>query len=130
MIIPRPITDVDTFAQRLLFARRMRGLSQAALARASGVSQSAIASYENGSRKSTQKIFRLAQALQVDPVWLSMGTGAMEPAPAARPLRDAADAWPFSAIRPEAYWALPAAERQAIEDTVGTMMRAFRALRP
>ncbi len=107
----------------------MRGLSQAALARASGVSQSAIASYENGTRKSTQKIFRLAQALQVDPVWLGMGTGAMTPAPPGRSLQDAAGAWPFPGILPETYWSLPVAERQAIEETVDAMMRAFRAPR-
>lgn len=104
----------------------MRGLSQAALARASGVSQSAIASYENGTRKSTQKIFRLAQALQVDPVWLGMGTGPIEPAPPGHPLRDAGGAWPFPGIPPEAYWSLSGAERSAIEDTVSAMMRAFR----
>src|SRR3546814_8331452 len=60
----RSITKVKTFATRLLRARHARGLSQKALARATGLSQSAIASYENGTRKSAKGIFKLAEALQ------------------------------------------------------------------
>lgn len=128
IVIPRSITGVDTFAERLLFARHLRGLSQSALARASGVSQSAIASYELGTRKSTQKIFRLATALQVDPVWLGMGTGPMETdrAATAPALRDATNAWPFPGIPPKTYWALSTTERQAIEVAVSAMIRAFK----
>lgn len=127
MRIPRSITNVDTFAQRLLYARQLRGLSQSALARASGISQSAITSYENGTRKSTKKIFRLAQTLRVDPVWLGLGTGAMEPSGlSARALQDATVTWPFPSIRPESFWDLPPVQRQAIEETVGSMLRAFK----
>uniref|UniRef100_UPI003341CAAE helix-turn-helix domain-containing protein n=1 Tax=Castellaniella defragrans TaxID=75697 RepID=UPI003341CAAE len=120
--------SVDTFAQRLSFARHTRGLSQAALARASGISQSAIASYENGTRKSTPKVFELAQALQVDPIWLGQGTGAMEPVP--HTLGDVGGAWPFPGIAPRTYWALSAAERRAVEETVNAMIRSFRMARP
>ncbi|MFA7475844.1 MAG: helix-turn-helix transcriptional regulator, partial [Castellaniella sp.] len=38
---------METFAERLRHARLLRGLSQETLARACGLSQSAISSYEN-----------------------------------------------------------------------------------
>lgn len=119
----------------------MRGWSQAALARASGLSQGAIASYENRSRKSTTGIIALAQALDVDPVWLHTGKGDM--APASRPpardepsrltppqLRDHLHgpfgaAWPFSSIDPAQYWDLPATARDVIEQTMNTLIRAL-----
>ncbi len=75
----RSITNVNIFAERLRRTRTLRGLSQAALASACGVSQSAIANYENGSRKIAKNIFLLAEILNVNPIWLSQGTGPMEP---------------------------------------------------
>lgn len=106
-------------------------MSQAALARASGVSQSAIASYENGSRKSAKGIFDLARALQVDPTWLSMGSGRMEPAASftnAIGIREPSlDAWPFSSILPQDYWALSPSERLIVENTLHAMMLTMRS---
>lgn len=107
-------------------------MSQAALARASGVSQSAIASYENGSRKTAKGIFDLARALQVDPTWLSMGAGSMEPAAFTNAMgvrESRQDAWPFSSIPQQDYWSLTPSERLIVENTVRAMMLAMRGQR-
>lgn len=129
--IHRSITNVNTFALRLLQARRARGMSQAMLARASGVSQSAIASYENGSRKTAKGIFDLARALQVDPTWLSMGTGSMDSGTHATNVMGVRepnpDAWPFASILPQDYWGLSISERTIIESTVRAMVLTMRA---
>jgi transcriptional regulator with XRE-family HTH domain len=69
---------VKTFSDRLRFARRLRGITQKALARAGGLSQSAIASYESGQRQSSRAVFKLASALKVNPNWLDTGRGAMD----------------------------------------------------
>lgn len=127
---------MKTFATRLLKARHARGLSQKALARATGLSQSAIASYENGTRKSAKGIFKLAEALQVDPAWLSMGLGHMDPAPpqAAANIQYVSDAhtvpWPFPGILPEVYQSLSDGDRKIIEATVSAMVQAMRNSRP
>jgi transcriptional regulator with XRE-family HTH domain len=106
-------------------------MSQTDLARASGVSQSAIASYENGSRKTAKGIFKLANALQVDPAWLSMGVGHMEALPgstnAIKVQEPAKEAWPFSTIPLADYWALSTHERRLIENTLRTMMQTLLA---
>lgn len=105
-------------------------MSQAALARASGVSQSAISSYESGARQTAKGIFDLARALQVDPTWLSMGAGNMNPT---TPTTNAMgvhepdrSAWPFTSILPQDYWALSASERLIIENTVRAMILTMR----
>ena len=108
-------------------------MSQAALAHASGVSQSAIASYENGSRKTAKGIFDLARALQVDPTWLSMGAGNMDPmAPSTNAMgvrESGQDTWPFASILLQDYWALSAPERQVIENTLRAMILSMRGQR-
>lgn len=125
------------FSDRLRQARKQRNLSQAALARASGLSQGAISSYETGTRKSTTGIIQLAQALAVNPIWLITGAGSMEPdsdpAPAlasAGRLHDVQQqpisvTWPFRSIKPSDYWALPESQRRIIEQTVAAMITAL-----
>src|SRR3546814_13056461 len=106
------ITFVNEFADRLRHARQLRGLTQAALARACGLSQGAIANYEGKSRRTAKEIFKLADALRVSPVWLSRGFGLMEPnAPPAIAAADASvkatgqphatASRPFPSISPE-----------------------------
>ncbi|WP_262335009.1 helix-turn-helix domain-containing protein, partial [Bordetella pertussis] len=98
------------FSDRLKHARRLRQLSQENLAHISGLSQSAVASYENGLRQSSRSIRKLAIALQVNLDWFETGVGPMEleaypSGPAAwRPgLMEpggerAAAPWPFRAV--------------------------------
>ncbi|OZI20675.1 hypothetical protein CAL26_24665 [Bordetella genomosp. 9] len=66
------------FSDRLRHARALRGYTQAELARLAGLSQSAVASYESGERKSSRGLFKLAAALRIEAQWLDTGKGPME----------------------------------------------------
>lgn len=129
----RPITFVKLFSDRLRHIRTLRGLSQAELARAAKLSQSAISNYENGSRRDSRALFELAAILKVNAVWLAQGIGPMD-APEDQPidtLRPAAGVvseqsmWPFHTVTPSDYWALTPAARTTIEDAVSSLVRSF-----
>ncbi|WP_369791830.1 helix-turn-helix domain-containing protein [Pusillimonas sp. T7-7] len=129
------ITFVNQFAERLRQARNLRNLSQAKLAAACGLSQSAIANYENNIRKTPKHIFPLADALNVNPVWLGTGTGPMEPLPMSaesayevsdRSLPPRHGLWPFSTVSSEQYWSLPPGERNLIENTVASLIQSLQ----
>lgn len=132
------ITYVNHFAERLRRTRVLRKLSQAALAHACGLSQSAIANYENGNRKMAKDIFRLAEALSVNPTWLALGAGPMELMPAIKypitsphsvnefgSLRPIAP-WPYSSTSPDEYWALSDDSRAIIEHTLASLITSLR----
>jgi phage repressor protein C with HTH and peptisase S24 domain len=70
--------------ERLIQARRLRGTSQAELARRSGVSQPTISDLESGAQAGTKKAPELAHALKVDLNWLLTGRGEIEPRPGRR----------------------------------------------
>lgn len=128
---------MNLFAERLRRTRVLRKLSQAALAQACGLSQSAIANYENGSRKMAKDIFRLAEVLAVNPTWLALGTGPMEAIPkigqqthssylvneSSSPQQLAL--WPFPGISPDEYWSLPADVRAIIESTLSSLVKSL-----
>ncbi|ARP96853.1 hypothetical protein CAL15_22300 [Bordetella genomosp. 13] len=114
-----------SFSDRLKQARQLRGLTQQALARASGLSQSAIASYENGDRDSSRSARSLAHALDVEVDWLETGKGPMERTPLVyethgrqsdkHSLREPqAVAWPFS-IDPRRFAALSSDQLQFLD---------------
>jgi transcriptional regulator with XRE-family HTH domain len=69
---------VKKFSDRLRHIRSLRSYTQAELARLAGLSQSAVASYESGERKSSRALFKLAAALHVEAQWLDTGKGPME----------------------------------------------------
>jgi len=112
---------VETFAERLRHARLLRGLSQETLARACGLSQSAISSYENGTRQSPKKLLSLAQVLEVDIYWLSRGQGDMTPPPGAIGALGEG-AWPFPSIDPRQFWTLTRKDRLVVESAVGALI--------
>ncbi|WP_208617565.1 helix-turn-helix domain-containing protein [Bordetella genomosp. 6] len=132
------------FSDRLKHARRLRQLSQENLAHISGLSQSAVASYENGLRQSSRSMRKLASALQVNLDWLETGVGPMEldaypsgqaarrpglmepdgeRATAARP----APPWPFRAVAHSRYQALSARDKLLLEQLVRTFIDACHA---
>ncbi|WP_353173173.1 helix-turn-helix domain-containing protein [Paracandidimonas soli] len=122
---------MKNFANRLRYAREMRGLTQTELAKASGISQSAIANYENGTRKTAKNIFKLAKALQLNPLWLAEGVLPMEPS-LAEPAQDYAGAnfagasWPFHQISPQTWKSLSAHDRQIVEHTISALIRTLQ----
>lgn len=121
------ITIVNTFGNRLRFARNLRQLTQQELARLCGLSQGAIGNYETDSRRSPKDVFRIAEALNVEAAWLAMGTGPMEPAAPPRiadtPLQSAS--WPFPGVDPDRIWALSADQREMLESTLAAMIAMF-----
>jgi phage repressor protein C with HTH and peptisase S24 domain len=68
---------MSTFGERLRLARKENGLSQAALGKLVGVKQPTIAELE-AEGKGSSKASLLAKALNVNPVWLTDGTGKKE----------------------------------------------------
>jgi len=65
------------FCERLKYIREKREMSQSALARFIRITASAISQMEDGTTKraSSENIFSLARALQVNPEWLATGEG-------------------------------------------------------
>lgn len=70
--VPRPL---ETLAQRLRLARRMRKLSQAHLAERAGLKQSDISKIENGKISKTTAMARLSHVLRVPAAWLELNEG-------------------------------------------------------
>lgn len=135
----RSITNVNQFADRLRHARKMRRLSQAALAAKCGLSQSAIANYETKNRQSAKDFFGLANALDVNALWLAHGIGPMEavslpaPIPAymlaeSSPVQKLAP-WPLPDISPDMYWTLPENERKFIQSTMTNLIMSLHQKR-
>ncbi|MBP2666958.1 MAG: peptidase [Firmicutes bacterium] len=66
---------MKTLAERLIWARTQKGLSQSELAKAAGVAQSTIGNLEAGIRLSSRKIAAIASVLGVNALWLAEGKG-------------------------------------------------------
>lgn len=79
------ITGVSSIADRMKEARERLAISQAELAKRSGVKPGTIGNIEAGSRRNPRELLAIADALGVDPKWLQ--NGSTKPAGAAsRPL--------------------------------------------
>jgi len=115
---------VNTFGERLRYARELRGMSQKQLADACGLSQSAISSYESGSRKSAQKLLIIASKLEVDLYWLSRGTGHVFPTGQSRLAMG--ESWPFPSVPPDQIMALSEHDRLTVEKTLKTLIDSLR----
>lgn len=110
----------------------MKHMTQAELARAAGISQSAIASYECRHRRSSRATFRLAAILKVDPGWLHTGEGSMIPS---QP-EDAVETpehvlaepemhpWPLHSVTPAQFNALQPAHKRVLEATIAGYVQA------
>jgi len=76
---------MNNLAERLIWAREQKGLTQDALAKQAGVSQSTIGNLESGIRQTARKIIEIAAALNVDPMWLASGQGVAKPSATSEP---------------------------------------------
>jgi transcriptional regulator with XRE-family HTH domain len=73
-----PHMDYDTtFGERLKAARKAAKMSQAALARRSGISQPSLSDFEGGKYLSSKLTPQIADALGVSAIWLATGKGPM-----------------------------------------------------
>lgn len=70
---------MTSISERLKFAMQIRGMTQGALAKESGVAQPTIWRLVSGGAKASRKVVDIANALQVDVEWLANGVGQMEP---------------------------------------------------
>lgn len=114
---------MKTFGARLRYARELRQLTQKELAQASGLSQGAIGNYENDSRRSPKNVFRIAEALDVEPAWLAMGTEPMETTPSPRIAEShTSGLWPLPGVEPARIWALSAQKREILAQAVSGML--------
>lgn len=73
------IDEMKKIAERLKYARDLRGLTQAQLAAASGVSTGTIGNIESGLRQAKGSIPQIAEALRVNYKWLAEGEGEITP---------------------------------------------------
>lgn len=64
-----------TLAQRLKQARQNARLTQSELAKLVGISQAAIQKIETGKAATSTRLIEISKALNVEPEWLSVGTG-------------------------------------------------------
>ncbi len=81
--------DLTTLAGRVKWARKKRELSQAALAKAAGVSQGTIGNVESGERKKPRELVSIARALRVFPAWLDTARGDWDASAAPESIFDA-----------------------------------------
>ena len=111
-------------------------MTQAQLAQASRMSQSAIANYESGTRLFPRSIFQLASALKVSASWLAEGTGRIEHDEATELTgtrlnladgypENSVSNWPFKDISPEIFWALSEADRNLVESTMAGLITSL-----
>ncbi len=64
----------ESIAERLIDARKEKGLTQARLGEKSGTNQAVIQKIENGRSLMPRSIMRIAKALDVNPAWLMFGS--------------------------------------------------------
>jgi transcriptional regulator with XRE-family HTH domain len=69
-----------TYKDRLRSARKHKGFSQNQLAEKSGVGQGSISKIERGDQKASAYDIELAEALDINPLWLRTGKEAYKPA--------------------------------------------------
>ncbi|MCE3603016.1 helix-turn-helix domain-containing protein [Massilia sp. P8910] len=76
--VPAPDTIVETWNDRLVQSRLVRGLTMTSLAKALNVSVPAISEWESGNIRmlDADKMMRLCLLLDISPVWLMFGDGA------------------------------------------------------
>lgn len=77
----------ETLADRLNQAMELSGMSQGALAKASGVAQPTIWRLSSGNARGSTRIVEIANALGVRSEWLSSGDGPMRSTSAEEPAR-------------------------------------------
>lgn len=67
-----PLKSLPDLADRLIYVRRLKGLTQAELADLAGTTQQAIQQAESGKARNPRYLLHLAQALAIPHEWLAM----------------------------------------------------------
>jgi len=124
-------SDTLTVAGRILAAQRLRGLTDTALARASGLTRAALwhltrGTTDGAARTAVATIAALAPALQCDAAWLAFG----EPYPAPRSAPPTLPGTAAEAEAPEHGSPLPVAQLRAALDAARAELPAPVASAP
>lgn len=116
-----PAQSMTTFGQRLRAARIRRGWTQSELAKASGLTQSAIGNYESGHRAGPNgaALVDLATALGISPEWLQRGAAAKSDDKVTVTIDHP---WPFASVKFEDYQALTRTEKDILDAMVNTFV--------
>ncbi len=114
---PLTAPDASTVAGRILAAQTLRGLTDTALSKASGLTRAALwhltrGTSDGAARTAVATIAALAPALACDPAWLAFG----DPFPAPRSAPPTLPGVPAEAEAPEHGSPLPVAELRAAID--------------
>lgn len=126
---------MKTFGQRVRTARLQRGWTQNELAKASGLTQSAIGNYEKGWRTdpTSAALLKLASALNVTPEWLQQGSQQGRNTPSLQTTDPRTHVqtrpWPFTRIQPKEIEALSTVEKQLLEALIETFIQNCRSPR-
>ena len=131
------ITPVKLLKDRLIYARKMRGLTQAQLAEMVKCAQSTIGQAERGRTDSLREITAIARVLRVPADWLAEGKGATPSAHGAphpeQPTRIGAgrrssdrQAWPFTLSREEFEQLMTADNITALDNLINTFAAQSR----
>jgi len=111
------------FGQRMFEARTEAGLSQTAVCKALGISQSTLSDAERVAAGSSLTV-RFAQLYKVSAQWLADGAG---PKRRDAAVVVAAEPWPFYRITAAQWGELTERERGALEDAAVAKLRELRA---
>lgn len=126
-----PAPDASTVAGRLLAAQHLRGLTDTALARASGLTRAALwhltrGTSDGAARTAVATVAALAPALGCDAAWLAFGA----PWPAPRPPPPTLPGVSAEAEHPEHGAPLPVAQLRAALDAARASLPAYVAPPP
>lgn len=77
-----PLKNLTDLADRLIYVRRMKDLTQAELAELAGTTQQAIQQAESGKARNPRYLARLAQTLDIPHEWLALNMMPARGAPA------------------------------------------------
>lgn len=110
---------MDTFAARLKYARQRAKMSQEELARKLDISKASISKIEMNLTQEVlmTTLFRMADAMQIDPRWLATGSS---------PVGESAIGLPGESALMEAYAQLPIDMREPIRELIEKSATAAR----
>jgi transcriptional regulator with XRE-family HTH domain len=122
---------MNTLAERLSLALSELNASQAELARACGIAPASVHGWMTGKTKTLKgaSLLKAAAFLHVRDMWLAEGKGPMRrehiPHAEYQPAAPSQSSWPFWAITPERYDALPPYLKGMIEGRVQSMIEEW-----
>lgn len=104
-----------TLSERLAYALENADMKQIELARAIHVNRTSVNDWLSGKTKNIRgdTLLKIANVLNVDPLWLSTGRGKVEPK------------WPFPTLKPSDFECLPIEVITDLEDIIKLQIKKY-----